>query len=49
MPPKTILTRWGMGLEAVEYYAQHIDSINNVLLALDSEDVASIGTVLGHK
>ena len=38
LPPKPILT-W---LEAVEYYAEHIDSINNILLALDSEDAVSI-------
>ncbi|KAJ4438797.1 hypothetical protein ANN_14749 [Periplaneta americana] len=30
--------------KAVEYYAEHIDSINNVLLALDSEDAVSIDT-----
>ncbi|KAJ4452292.1 hypothetical protein ANN_03812 [Periplaneta americana] len=44
LPPKPILTRWGTWLEAVEYYAEHIDSINNVLLALDSEDAVSIDT-----
>ena len=27
-----------MGVEAAEYYAEHIDSINNILLALNSED-----------
>ncbi|KAJ4442874.1 hypothetical protein ANN_04467, partial [Periplaneta americana] len=44
LPPKPILTRWGTWLEAVEYYAEHIDPINNVLLALDSEDAVSIDT-----
>ncbi|PSN40017.1 hypothetical protein C0J52_19004 [Blattella germanica] len=44
LPPKPILTRWGTWLEAVEYYAEHIDFINNVLLALDSEDAVSIDT-----
>ncbi|KAJ4448377.1 hypothetical protein ANN_10393 [Periplaneta americana] len=39
LPPKPILTRWGTWLEAVEYYAEHIDSINNVLLALDSSQL----------
>ncbi|KAJ4430000.1 hypothetical protein ANN_22204 [Periplaneta americana] len=44
LPPKPILTRWGTWLEAVEYYAEHIDSFNNVLLALNSEDAVSIDT-----
>ena len=44
LPPKPILTRWGTWLEAVEYYAEHIYSIKNVLLALDSEDAVSIDT-----
>ena len=42
MPPKPILTRWVTWLEAVEYYAEHTDSVNNVVLALDSEDTVSI-------
>ena len=35
LQPKSILTRWGTWLEAVEYYT-------NVLLALHTENAASI-------
>ena len=42
LPPKPVLTRWGTWLQAVEYYAEYIDSIKNVLHAMDSEDAASI-------
>jgi hypothetical protein len=45
LPPKQVLTRWGKWLEAVEYYAEHVDSINIFLLALVSEDSVSIDTV----
>ncbi|PSN29629.1 hypothetical protein C0J52_28062 [Blattella germanica] len=44
LPPKPILTRWGTWLEAVKYYAEHIDSIKNVLITLVSEDAVSNDT-----
>ena len=34
----------GKWLEAIKYYGIHVDSINNVLFALDSEDAVSVNT-----
>ena len=45
LPRKPIVTRWCMWLEAVEYFAEHIDSINKFLFATDSEDAVPIDIV----
>lgn len=42
LPPSPVVTRWGTWLEAAEYYADHFNSIKDVVQLLNDEDAACI-------
>ncbi|KAJ4444320.1 hypothetical protein ANN_06112 [Periplaneta americana] len=45
LPPQPVLTRWGMWLNAVNYYAEHYGKIMEVIDALDSTDSSAVAAV----
>lgn len=47
LPPAPVLTRWGTWLDAALYYAQHLQTVKEVVNSLDPSDAASIDTAQG--
>ncbi|KAJ4447804.1 hypothetical protein ANN_09812 [Periplaneta americana] len=45
LSPKSVLTRWGTWLDAVNYYAEHYSKIMKVINALDSTDSSAVAAV----
>jgi len=41
LPPRPILTRWGTWIEAVRYYANNFETIENILNKITAEDSAA--------
>jgi hypothetical protein len=42
LPPKPVITRWGTWISAALYYVENIETIENIIQTLDSNDAASI-------